>query len=89
MQNFSNINYPQNSQWFQNEIQQMRLLVDQLSQAEQINSQRLNQLHQKCNHLAETYLHQEPSLRHTPISNIHPAGNWPTPNMQKFGHYNS
>ncbi|MED2766028.1 hypothetical protein P4283_29325 [Bacillus thuringiensis] len=47
MQNFSNINYPPNSQWFQNEFQQMRLLVDQLSQAKQMNTQRLSQLHQK------------------------------------------
>lgn len=89
MQNFSNSNYPQNPQWFQNEFQQMRLLVDQLSQAEQMNAQRLNQLHQKCNHLAEAWAHQESSLGHMPTSNIHPTGNWPTPNAQKFGHYNS
>ncbi|MED2765807.1 hypothetical protein P4283_27925 [Bacillus thuringiensis] len=89
MQNSPNENYSQNSQWFQNEFQQMRLLVDQLSQAEQLNAQRLSQLHQKCNFLAEAYMHQGPSVGQTPISNTHPTGNWPTSNTQKFGHYNS
>ncbi|MED2764165.1 hypothetical protein P4283_19240 [Bacillus thuringiensis] len=88
MQNISNNNYPQNPQWLQNELQQIRGIVNQLSQAEQTNVQKLGQLQQKCNHLTQIWGQQGYSSGTMPISNIHPQGNINIPTIYPYGHSN-
>lgn len=82
MQNFSNINYSPNSQWFQNEFQQIRGI------AEQTNAQRLGQLQQKCNHLTQIWEQQGYSSETMHISNIRPQENMNIPTIHPYDHSN-